>query len=745
MLRRQIVRHVLSLLIVLIFALQPLNLVKIPLLERMENLAYDFRVRLTMPGTQDPRIVILDIDEKSLGEIGRWPWGRDVIADLITVLFDYYRVSAVGFDVVFAEADESSGLKVLEKLGREVLKQDPTFQAHLQELKPFLQYDNRLADTLKNRNVILGYYFKNLQDEGGVSTSGELPKPVMTLAELGHSNIPFVQATGYGGNLAILQQQALSGGFFENPLVDSDGVFRRVPLLQEYNGALYQSLALGLIRALMGEPPITLGINSTTGGDASQVEYGLEWIGLGRYQIPVDERASVLVPFRGPQRSFPYVSVADVLSRKADVNTLDGVVALVGTTAPGLMDLRTTPVQSVYPGVEVHANIASGILDGSIKMRPGYTWMAEFLAILFLGLLTTFLLPRQSPLWTTYTTLLLFLVMVWVNLFFWKRYDVVVPIATTATLVLTMFMFHMSFGFFIESRGKRQISRMFGQYIPAELVAEMTASGKDFSIGGESREMSVLFSDVRGFTTISEGLPPAELTHLMNAFLTPMTRVIHLRRGTIDKYMGDAIMAFWGAPIEDRSHAKNAVMAGMEMIQAMEDLKDAFKARGWPQLKIGVGVNTGTMNVGNMGSEFRMAYTVLGDAVNLGSRLEGLTKQYGVLMIVGEETKAQVEELLFRELDRVRVKGKAEPVAIFEPVGLKEQIGQETRTELEVYHQAVELYRQQRWKDAEKRFKALQQRDPERGIYNIYLERIAHFVQHPPGAAWDGVFTHTSK
>ena len=262
---------------------------------------------------------------------------------------------------------------------------------------------------------------------------------------------------------------------------------------------------------------------------------------------------------------------------------------------------------------------------------------------------------------------------------------------------------------------------------------------------GESRELSVLFTDVRGFTTISEGLEPRELAKLMNEFLTPLTGVIYRHRGTIDKYMGDCIMAFWGAPLHDAQHARHAVMAGMEMHRILENLQPHFEAKGWPPIHIGVGVNSGRMSVGNMGSEVRVAYTVMGDAVNLASRLEGLTRHYGVRMIVGELTRAEVPEVTFRELDRVKVKGKEAPVAIYEPVGLAAGIAKELQDELKLWMQVLKLYRACDWDMAELQLINLTRLDPQAGLYALYLERIARLRKNPPERGWDGSWKFETK
>jgi adenylate cyclase len=303
----------------------------------------------------------------------------------------------------------------------------------------------------------------------------------------------------------------------------------------------------------------------------------------------------------------------------------------------------------------------------------------------------------------------------------------------------------MSYGFFVESRGKRQITGLFGQYVPPEVVDELSKNPEAFSMEGESRELTVLFSDVRGFTTISEHLDPKELSRLMNEFLTPLTRVIYRHRGTIDKYMGDCIMAFWGAPLADPQHARSAVLAGLEMHRVLDELQPQFTKNGWPPINIGVGVNTGRMSVGNMGSEIRRAYTVMGDAVNLASRLEGITKQYGVKMIVGEGTRSQVPEVLFRELDRVRVKGKDEPVAIFEPIGILAEVDKSRSDSLKLWGQALKLYRAQDWDMAELQLINLKKQESESGLYQLYLERIARFRKNPPGSDWDGSWRFDTK
>lgn len=738
--RHFLLRSILSLALLGLFILDFRGDVRLPILRKMETLSYDWRIRLSLPNTVDPRIVILDIDERSLAEVGRWPWGRNTLAKLMDNLFDHYKAGVVGFDVVFAEKDESSGLKILEALEAGDLHYDRMFREKLDEIRPTMEWDRIFSESLKNRPVILGYYFKPPQPDGSPSPStGALPPPAVRFE--GEGSGPFIGAGGFGGNLDILQKNAFGGGFFDNPVVSRDGVFRRVPVLQVYKDGLYESLALAVLRAMLGGP----GLQFDTIPMGEGRPPVLDAITVGGLRIPVDRTGSLLAPYRGRQGAFPYVSIVDVLEKRADPKILEGAVLLVGATAPGLMDLRSTPVQNVYPGVEVHANIISGILDGRVMNKAIWVDGAEFVWLVVLGVLVTLLFPFLSPLKTLLAVLLLGGANLWINLHFWYGAKLVLPLASPMALLAGLFLLHVSFGFFMESLGKKRISRVFGQYIPNELVDEMNRTGTSVEVGGESREMTVLFSDVRGFTTISEGLDPQELVKLMNAFLTPMTKVVHDQRGTIDKYMGDAIMAFWGAPLADPKHAEHGVRAALEMVKAMAALRTSFEKRGWKPIKVGIGLNTGTMNVGNMGSDFRLAYTVLGDAVNLGSRVEGLTKAYGVQIIITEATRAAIEDLVCRELDRVRVKGKAEPVTIYEPVGFSADVDDATRSEVERFDGVLAAYRGQDWDAAQAALEELKAQDPERALYPLYLERIAHFRKSPPPEGWDGVFTHTTK
>ncbi len=714
--------------------LHSIYLPRLPLLDTLERATYDMRLRMTVPGGVDDRIIIADIDEKSLTALGHWPWDRGILARFMDTMFDHYQVKSLGYDVLFAEPDTDPGVSALRSMAEKELKTDRQFQRIWKQLGPELNFDQQFADSFRDRSVVLGYVFAHGQD----SRLNVLPPAAAELPESFVGRLELPQPQGFSGNLEVLQNAAWGGGFFDNPTIDIDGVFRRVPLLQEFEGKLYGSLALSVVRASRNDPSIELILDT-------QSNYPfVDALRLGDKLIPLAPLATVLVPYRGGAYSFPYYSISDILEKKIPEEKLRGRIVLVGSSAPGLKDQRTTPLETTYPGVEVHANLIAGLLDNNIKRQPGWVIAVEFFLLLTISIVLGLINARLEPMRSLIVTMAALAAVVVGNMYAWQN-NLVLPLASPVMLILFIFVFQTLWGFFVEARDKRMLAKLFGQYIPPELVEEMAESPDKISVSGESRDMTVLFSDVRGFTTISEGLEPQALTQLMNEMLTPMTHVIHHHRGTIDKYMGDAIMAFWGAPLKDENHARHALEAGLEMVKALPQINQRFRDKGWPEINIGVGLNSGVMSVGNMGSEFRMAYTVMGDAVNLGSRLEGLTKQYGVNIIVSEFTRAKVPDYSFLELDRVRVKGKDEPVIIFEPLGATAKQPQDLLDRVERFHTALLDYRQQRWDTAESAMTALAAEEPERKIYRIYLERIQHFREDPPDIDWDGVFTHTSK
>ncbi len=685
-----------------------------------------------MPRDVDQRIVILDIDEKSLGEVGRWPWSRNVMAELIDKLFDRYGVAVLGFDVVWAERDPSSGIVVLDQLARRELRADEAFQSAYRRLRPQLDFDARFAASLKGRPVVLGHYFN---EEERAERVNAIPAPVLPEGVFSGRRVFFQKWRGYTGNLPVYLSNAAGAGHI-NPMVDRDGVLRRVPLLLEFDGGYYESLSLAMVRTLIG---LQTGQVPAVQPELSPDHPDLEWLRVGELDIPVDNSAAALVPFRGTGRNFLYVSLADVVKDRVAADQLKGKIALIGATAPGLHDLRATPVAEVYPGVEIHANLIAGMIDRDLKERPLYMLGAEIVVVLLAGVVLSVLIPMLSALWATLASIVAAFLIAALNVVVWNG-GLVLPLAASLLMVAALYTMNMAYGYFVESRSKQQFAELFGQYVPPELVDQMARDPGRYSMAPKSAELTILFSDVRGFTSISEALQPDELREYINEYLTSMSAIIRgQHRGTLDKYIGDAIMAFWGAPVEDARHARNGLLAALAMQVECQALNGRFRARGWPTLQIGVGLNSGTVRVGDMGSQVRRAYTAMGDAVNVASRLEGRTKYYGVGILVGEATrKLAGGEFVFREIDLIKVKGRDEAVRVYQPLGSAPR-------EQGLWEAALQAYRAQDWDRAESGLAELLRDEPACELYALYARRVTEKRRDAPPPGWDGVTVFDEK
>jgi adenylate cyclase len=712
-------------------------------------------MRLTLPRKVDDRVVILEIDERSLDPraLGRWPWSRDKQTALLQKLFDQYGVLIVAYDVVFSEPDESSGLPALERLGKTRLKDVAAFQSALNQLRPELDYDGIFANYIRNRPVILGYYLNS--DKNAVE-SGTLPEAVLPAETFAGRRIARFDWRGYTANLPEFQTGSVGAGHF-NPLVDDDGVSRRVPMLAEYKGKFYESLSLAIVRMYLGIedavrdkkttvrlPDVT--INTIPERFVTRGYTGVEWLEVGRLKIPVDDELATLVPYGGPRGSFPYISLSDIWADKVPAEKLRGKIALIGATAPGLFDLRSAPVDNVYPGVEIHANLVGGMLEGTVKQRPPYMLGAEVVLLIVGGIALTFLIPFLAPLWATAATVVGMALITLFDVYLWSYAGLVLPLAASVLMTVTLYTVNMAYGYFVEARSKRQFTELFGQYVPPELVDKMAEDPEQYTMEPHNAELTILFSDVRGFTSISEALSPEHLREYINEYLTDMSDIIRAKhRGTLDKYIGDAIMAFWNAPVEDRFHARSGILAAMEMLPQCDTLNKTFAARGWPTLKIGIGVNSGSVRVGDMGSKIRKAYTAMGDAVNVASRLEARTKYYGVGILVGEASRKLVEDVVFKEIDKIKVKGKDEAITIYEPIGMETHVEKKVLDELKLWHQTLRQYRSMQWDQVEVGLLNLQRMNPDCALYRLYSGEVAAKRRNPPPADWDGVTVFDEK
>ena len=711
----------------------------------------DARLRALMPSTLDPRIVVVDIDEKSLAEVGRWPWGRDQMAALTDELFTRQQAAVVGFDMLFAEPDTGSSLAVLERLAGE----SPELAARLPRWRAELDHDRLFAKALAGRNAVLGYYLTS--DRGGRKI-GSLPAPALDAALLQGHGAPFTHWDGYAANIDLLARAAPAAGYF-NFAPDADGMVRSLPLLAELGQEHHQALALAMFRRFTGGPRVLLGFSAQSGPaneSGALVSVVLEQGGQ-RHAIAVDEHGLVRIPFRGaggPRGgSFEYVSASDVLLGRTAPAHLAGKLVLVGSTAPGVYDQRSTPVSAVYPGVEVHANLLSGLLDGRVPVQPDWAGGYEMLLLLMIAAALGLSLPRLRAARAAQFTALLVAALVALNLWAYSARGLVLPLAAPLLLVLSIYLGTTVWGYIVEGRSRRSLARLFGTYVPPELVEEMARDPARYDMRAENRELTVMFCDMRNFTQVSERLAPEDVRGLVNSFFSSMTAAIRAHRGTLDKYIGDAIMAFWGAPLADADHALHAVQAALAMAQRLHALNDDLHTRGLPQIGVGIGLNTGLVCVGDMGSDMRRSYTVMGDAVNLASRIEALTRHYGVDVLAGEATFQATQnapEAGFRwvEVDRVRVKGKQRPVTLFTPVSEAALQPLKFDDEMRLWGLVLTAYRLQHWSEAQAHLTSLQDRfdrSPLLGLYQQLAGRIQDYRSTPPPADWGGAHTFDSK
>lgn len=740
--------------------------------QRLDSIVYDQRFN-AVPSrlrSNEHNIVIVDYDTRSLEQEGQWPWSRYKLGNLVTRLADY-GVLVVGFDVFFPEHERNLALEFEDRIlaGDDVGANVEDLLPRLQELGELMDGDRYFAEAMQNIDVVLGFSFSPNEQR----RSGTLPEPIFRIDQSIADDISMRDMQGYVGNVDILQASARGGGFFDTT-TDVDGVVRRSPLVMQFQNHYYPALALDMARLFYFEGNFTPEFETDLLGNFQE----LRGIRMGNVLIPTDAQGGVQVPYIGASGSFPYISAVDVLNGRlteAQQELLFNSLVLIGTTSTGLYDLRPTPVQAVYPGVEIHANIlnailsaapnavidsntalhnqANGLLSGLFTQaqvspfptRPDWERGAVFAAIIAIGLVLALVYPHLGPSLLAISSISFIVGLTLLNFQMWGRFNLDISLVILLLLIVLITIVNMTYGFLHEGLTRRAIKGMFDQYVPPAHINAMLDDPDKYNFAGESKELSVLFSDIRNFTTISEKLTAAELKALLNDFFTPITGIIFEHNGTIDKYVGDMVMAFWGAPLNDPEHRAHAVQAALKMLARAEELKPLFRARGLPEVDIGIGINSGLMSVGDMGSTYRRAYTVLGDAVNLGSRLESITKVYGVKLLIGEDTYSGLDNIVCRQVDRVVVKGKAEAVNIYQPLCRRAEAADELLMLVDEYHRAYDHYLRQNWAAALELFAALQQKDPHTALYEIYLRRIADLRNRELPENWDGVFHHANK
>jgi adenylate cyclase len=710
-----------------------------PFLNLMELKAYDLRFRSRGVEKPGKEIVIVRIDEESIRKLGRWPWSREYWA----VLFDFlteWGARVIGVDVIFAETEGSQDTKIArlkDEMGTLGIEDPRVFELLEAEIG---RADSRLAQSMsKSGSVVLGYFFltsreelNGLRETSPFDDAGSLlPQPLpVVFAPKGAKDVPLWEGHYMKSNIERVGAKANGLGFM-NVVPDPDGTVRWVPLVMEFQGKYYPSLALQILREHLKErqPPIL-----------RMADSGVEEVRLGETPIPTDERGQLLVRYRGGRSTFPSYAFSRVISGEVPQEEFRDKIVLVGATALGLYDARTTPFDREVPGVEIHATVIDNILHRDFVLRPVWIRGVNILIILLMAFIPGLLLAKLHAMKGAFISVGLLLLYAVANRYLLVNQGIWINFVSPGMAFLGVFGAVTVYRYVTEEREKKKIRSTFQYFVSPGVVNEILRDPAKLKLGGERKVLSVLFSDIRDFTYLSETLSPDTLTKLLNLYLTPMTEIVFRYQGTLDKYMGDALMAIFGAPLDQEDHAEKACHAALDMLKALEDLQKSWEIDGVPKVSMGIGINSGLMSVGNMGSDMLFDYSVVGDHVNLGSRLEKLNREYGTSIILSEYTYGYVKDLFAcRELDIVRVRGRTEPVRIFELLG-REDPFHEWPTFKTVFENGLRAYRSQRWDEGIGEFEKTLRIRPGDGPTKLYLRRCRLLQRKSPSSEWDGIY-----
>jgi adenylate cyclase len=723
-----------------------LALIRPSFTELIELKLYDLKFQYRGPQPAGQNVAIVAIDDDSLKSVGRWPWPREVLTALVKRLNEA-QPRIIGLDIIFAEKADSAVAdsldQVIQKLDQQGLGSVQVLRL-LQEEKKAAEYDRRLAEAIsQGPPAILGFYFKKV---GPKVMSPEPPQDLEpTVIQVSSYNmvrrmgrqgkqLPIIGAEGVEVNLPVISTAAAGGGYF-NMIPDIDGAVRWYPLAIGYGPYIFAPLSLVTLQHYLDNKPLMIAIS----------HFGVKEIRLGRQLIPVDRYGRFYINYLGHTGSFPTYSAATVLEGKLPTGALKDKIVLVGATAVGIYDMRVTPFSGVFPGVEIQATIIDNILRRNFIRTAPYSPIPELLIIVLLGVLVGVVLPQASAIWILGFALLLLQAYVISNYlvfrFFGINLDLLYPMLEII-LVSTGINVH---SFLIEERARASLKKAFQSYVAPSVVEEIIKNPERLRLGGERRELTIFFCDVRDFTSLSESMQPEEVVNLLHDFLNPMSKIVVKHGGTIDKFMGDAIMALFGAPLDYPDHAGRACKTALEMKTVMKSLCKEWESQNRPSLKIGVGINTGEVSVGNMGSDTLFDYTAIGDNVNLASRLEGLNKLYDTQIIISNATAQALEPgFILRELDRVRVKGRRQPVAIFELLG-QEPLDEDLAEFLDFYHKGLQLYRERQWYECLDSFRKALSLRPHDHHCQRYCSLAEKYLIEPPGPDWQGISTMEKK
>ena len=732
----------------------PHHLAPLQFLNELELRTLDMRFRLRGTRSPSPSVVIVAIDQKSQDVLGRWPFPRSNFADAVNFLNEAHA-RVVAFDANFPQPDENSALETLRQvrieydgLGRSTGK-SAAFDAHLKSLEADADNDKKFADSLSRfENVILGYFFLFSRQEMLSQNQERASEFLNYLSFQAYPQIVHpqygegkrfegIEAVGVSPNLPAFALVAKNFGYF-NIVPDSDGTVRREPVLIRYQNNYYPSLDMAIALAYANTPLEKVAVVFNP--------HGLQQIDLGSQTLPVDPQGFVSIDYHGPAGTFPTYSLADVVQRKLPLHLFRDRIVLIGPTATGIGDMAVTPFQQMsFPGVEVHANFIDNLLEGAFIRRGLRENFVDLGFLVLFSMVAGVLLSAVRPARATPVVLCLLGVFLWLAYYLFEAHRIWIAVfSPTSTLIVT-YAGIISYRSFFEEREKKKVRGAFQQYVPPGLIRQLLERPELLRLGGEEKPLTVMFTDIRGFTALAEGLSPTALVERLNEYFSEMTEVLFQNWGTLDKYIGDSIMAFWGAPYPQTDHALRACRAALQMTEKLQELQTRWAQQGLAQINFGAGINTGPMVVGNMGSSRRFNFTIMGDNVNLASRLESINKQFGTRIIISESTYAEVrQEMLARELDLIRVKGKTKPVRIFELLGTMDQ---ERRYHdlIERFQEGLTVYRSGNWDKASEVLTQLLANYPHDAPTRLLLERCRCLSEEPPAADWDGVFVVKAK
>jgi adenylate cyclase len=722
---------------------------QIPFLQLMELKTIDLRFKTRGKITPSPHIVLAAVDEKSITKEGKWVWPRSKMAELVNRLSDA-GAKVIGFDIGFLEPDGKQTVSAIENIKKEThaygIQSDP-FIHYLDKIKSESDNDQLLADAIKKSKaeVVTGFFFHMDPETTAHINQEELKQHIQNIKGARYNHIHYISgeteetelidsAVAPQSNIPSISNSTDFSGFF-NMFPDPDGVVRWLSSVIKLEDHRYAPLALQTLSAYLGEP---LALNVA--------EYGIKSVQVGKTVIPTDERGRVLINYRGEKQTFTHVPVTDILRGKVPGQTFRDKIVLVGVTAVGIYDLRVTPFDPVFPGLEIHANLIDSILSDNYLFQPAWAGIFDILAIVIAAFSLQLILSRVGVIGGALAALSMLVIYTFACYFLFIHQGWVLNLVYPLSVIFLVYVSITAFKFLGETKQKKYIKDAFSTYLAPSVVKQIIDSPGNLGLGGQKRDITAFFSDVQGFTSISEKLTPEELVELLNEFLTDMTDIILKYEGTVDKFEGDAIIAFFGAPVEVPNHAQMACQACIEMQKKLIQLRKKWRQESRPILRMRIGLCSGQAIVGNMGSRKRLDYTMMGDTVNTAARLEGVNKEYNIYALISESTHEAVKNnIITREIDSVYVIGKKEPVRIYELMGYPEDVDEPTQKIIELYAQGLGAYRHRNWDLAIEKFIAALDIKLNDGPSKTMLQRCNQYKISPPEPNWNGAFKIMSK